>query len=148
MSSRIEPTAGWGKGRGSRGINPARQSPPETRQPPKSDQPLLEKPANQGSVICVGSQRTSKNLQLGLAHIAYDSVHCTSTQKQSDNRKAQLQAAASERLAREAEVNHIATIAATEDELRKQDEDYSEHASHPDLRPWDPMEDDRKSSLG
>ena len=148
MYSRIEPTAGWEKGRGSRGINPARQSPPEKHQPPKSDQPLLEKPANQGSAIHVGSQRTSKNSHPGLAHIAYNSVHCTSTQKQSDNRKAQLQAATSKRLAREAKLNHIATIAATEDELCKQDEDYSEHALPPDLHPQDPIEDDWKSSLG
>ena len=89
MSSRIKPTAAWGKDRGSRGINPARQLPPEKHQPPKSDRPVVtqppwEKPANQDSAIHVGSQCTSKNLHPGLAHIAYNSVHCTSTQKQSD----------------------------------------------------------------
>ena len=96
-------------------------------------------------VICPGLQRASKNLHPGLAHTAYDPVCQTSTQKYDEDRQAKLQAAASERLVREAEADCVAKIAATEDQLWREDKDYGRHAAHPDLHPQDPIEDDGKS---
>ena len=154
MTSQPEPTSVRGRGRGSRGISSTRQPPPAKSQPLKprhitekrtATQPPAAKSAQQDMVIHPGLQQASKNLHPGLVHTAYDPVCWTSTQKYDKDRQAKLQAAASERLVREVEADCVAKVAATEDQLRREDKDYGRHAAHPDLHPQDPIEDDGKS---
>ena len=122
------------KGKGASQPQPSTQSQP---------QPSTVRP------IPVGTRerahRPGKNYNPGKAHKAYDPVRRTSVQKKEDDRKAQLEEAANLWLAREEEQQRLKSIAAAEDRLRQEDEEYSKNGSRPDLHPLDPIDDNGQS---
>lgn len=128
------------RGRGSSRPAVSRQPPkpptPQSQLPPKKSQPQQPKESNSQPELRTSIPRAVNQDKVGSpAQIIIDNTQRRRTpqQKQEDDRKAQLQAVAAERVAREKEAEKRSLLAAKEDELRKQDIEYKVQGIRPDL---------------
>lgn len=137
-------SSGRGRGRGlPRATGTRQQAQPTTRArpqlPPKlkgnsQPQPPADNTA-QPEVRTSIPRSVNKNKVGTPAQIIHDNTQSRRKpeQKRADDRKAQLQVAAAERLAREKEADRVRALVAEEDRLRQQDLTYEAEGIRPDL---------------